>query len=747
MKRVLQCIGAVVVAVGGAQIGSAGPDVTFCQLYGVQNYGRVAPITAFAGATTSWNETGTEPLIWFGAPDSRHPKIAQNFYKLENDRLRQVGQSWCKNGFFALDNSQCTTSCIGTGGSSLGLGCTDTYSAFLNAQQAGNTGNSPRYEIDPWTGAWDYSTSITFTGGIFDNPITRRLQVLDADMQAGGTYFYESYYVHRDDTNHMNSAAWVNATVSGGPGSWSIGTPPSNVQPNIGFAIDAWAGATQTVIAQEIPVVELESPDGRSILAAKAIDLGGGQWRYEYALLNVDMAAQVDAFAVPVPGGANVSGVGMHAVRHHDEPTNVVGGTPIDNSAWTFAMVGDAVTWSTTSNPLRWGTLNNFWFECDVAPGTAVAQIGQVFDRGEHVLSGMTVAPAEAFGAEFVETPEAVQAGDVTIQVQTFTGSESAASGSVEYTISGAGGSSGSATLVDLGGGLWEATIPGVVCGQTIAYHAEFTGSGGTTLSLPLRGSDERYSAQVGEISEVFADDFSTDLGWTTDFNSMDTATGGFWERGDAIFQVNMPEKDKTGDGKLLVTGQAANYNEFQSVSDVDDGETSITSPVLDLSDSETAWVSYWRWFNNSRGFQPQADDTLRVEVSNNDGATWTTVETVGGLGPNRYGEWFRGEFEIPIALSSEVRVRFVAQDEDDETYVDAAIDDFRVVARSCTNPVLACDGDANGDQVVDVNDISYVLFRLGNAGSPGSVDGDANGDGTVDVNDISYVLFRLGPC
>ena len=52
-----------------------------------------------------------------------------------------------------------------------------------------------------------------------------------------------------------------------------------------------------------------------------------------------------------------------------------------------------------------------------------------------------------------------------------------------------------------------------------------------------------------------------------------------------------------------------------------------------------------------------------------------------------------------------------------------------------------ACEGDANGDGTVDVNDISYVLFRLG--GPP--PEGDANNDGAVDVNDISYVLFRLG--
>jgi hypothetical protein len=59
--------------------------------------------------------------------------------------------------------------------------------------------------------------------------------------------------------------------------------------------------------------------------------------------------------------------------------------------------------------------------------------------------------------------------------------------------------------------------------------------------------------------------------------------------------------------------------------------------------------------------------------------------------------------------------------------------------------PATACEGDANIDLQIDVNDISYVLFRLGDSGTPGEVDGDANLDGVVDVNDISFVLFRLG--
>lgn len=58
---------------------------------------------------------------------------------------------------------------------------------------------------------------------------------------------------------------------------------------------------------------------------------------------------------------------------------------------------------------------------------------------------------------------------------------------------------------------------------------------------------------------------------------------------------------------------------------------------------------------------------------------------------------------------------------------------------------VAACEGDADGNGSVNSNDIGYIVFRLGNTGTPGEVDGDVNADGTVDSADIGYVIFRLG--
>ncbi len=57
----------------------------------------------------------------------------------------------------------------------------------------------------------------------------------------------------------------------------------------------------------------------------------------------------------------------------------------------------------------------------------------------------------------------------------------------------------------------------------------------------------------------------------------------------------------------------------------------------------------------------------------------------------------------------------------------------------------VLCEADVNDDGIVDVNDISFVLFKLGTTGQPGLTPGDADNNGIINVNDISFVLFRLG--
>ena len=60
------------------------------------------------------------------------------------------------------------------------------------------------------------------------------------------------------------------------------------------------------------------------------------------------------------------------------------------------------------------------------------------------------------------------------------------------------------------------------------------------------------------------------------------------------------------------------------------------------------------------------------------------------------------------------------------------------------------CEGDADGDGLVDPLDSGYVLARFGcpvGEGDPDCDTADMNGDGVVDPLDSGYVLARFGTC
>lgn len=59
--------------------------------------------------------------------------------------------------------------------------------------------------------------------------------------------------------------------------------------------------------------------------------------------------------------------------------------------------------------------------------------------------------------------------------------------------------------------------------------------------------------------------------------------------------------------------------------------------------------------------------------------------------------------------------------------------------------PPPLCDGDANGDNVVDAADLSVLLANFGTSTAGGAAFGDFNGDGNVDTADLSVLLGSFG--
>lgn len=355
---------AVLVASAGMALAS-GPDVTLQDIPDITNYGQVGGIYAFAIGSSTCN-IGNLNLQWLSAGT---PGLAMNAYRLYDGRLIQVGLGNCKTACCAAAGAGCGT-CNGAGGSVLGAGCRDVYGGGFNG---GQSHLGPRSVINGFSGAF---TSYPQTTG---NAIYRRLQVSANDLNPalfpGALYFVEGVYVGSDDaanSNGLNNATYKRATVSGGNMAVVAGSQQSGIP-----AIRAWRdhglGAGVPDLSVTVATADVLG-EGQFWYAFKARDLGNGQWRYDYAVFNLNSDRSGASFSVPIPAGVIVSNLGFSAPLYHS-------GEVYSNAPWTASAASGPVMWSSpdtfASNPngaaLRWGTMYNFWFDANAAPAPTPA--------------------------------------------------------------------------------------------------------------------------------------------------------------------------------------------------------------------------------------------------------------------------------------------------------------------------------------------------------------------------------------
>ena len=127
----------------GADQPVPGPDVIVGDIESIDEFGNTQTQVGLAVGTDSCNN-GDQPVDWFALPNTDHPVVPQNLYRMSgglfnNDRFEQVGQSWMKHTFEALEESvcgMCNTSNCQTG-THLCPGCSDPYVSSLNGNQNG----------------------------------------------------------------------------------------------------------------------------------------------------------------------------------------------------------------------------------------------------------------------------------------------------------------------------------------------------------------------------------------------------------------------------------------------------------------------------------------------------------------------------------------------------------------------------------------------------------------------------------
>ncbi len=233
-----------------------------------------------------------------------------------------------------------------------------------------------------------------------------------------------------------------------------------------------------------------------------------------------------------------------------------------------------------------------------------------------------------------------------------------------------------SVPMTSVGTNLYEAVFPAIVCGARVSYYIEVTGTNGKKYSDPSTQLNQPSIAvsQDGRITN-FSDTFDTNLGWTVTNSGV---TDGAWARGIPAGNGGArsdPPAAFGGSGACYVTGN--NFN-----GDLDGGTTTLTSPVINLAGTGEYYVKYARWFQNT-----QADDNFIVQVSNNGGTSWSTLETV-----TESAAWTLKEFRIAdvIPTTANMRFRFVAADLGNPSLYEAAVDSFEVTKIECVTPVIS---------------------------------------------------------
>ena len=380
-----------------------GPDVVIGDLSGLAQFGSSSGTQVGLAVGTDSCNFGTVDLNWFANPANDHPAIPQNLYRMSggitnDERIEQIGQSNVKHAFTALTQNLCGLGCNGVGGTRLGSGCSDPYSASLNSGP--NLGS--RAWINPFSGAFPRNDSATpnnsHTGHTHTGTSHRILTEIDdlnTTLNPGATYYAESQYVtpheyawcqaNPGQCNMYNNVSYRRYNVTGTGSPFSFSPAASTVRTKA--AVNAWPGATFVEIKPD------PGNDGVAVVAYKVTNTSPGVWHYEYAIYNENLDRAIQSFSVGVAAEALLSNIGFHAPPQHPGWTGdgTVGNTGFSSTPWTPRQFPNTMTWSSESfaqnqnaNAIRWGTMYNFRFDSNRPPGNVRAKIG-FFKTGEAI--------------------------------------------------------------------------------------------------------------------------------------------------------------------------------------------------------------------------------------------------------------------------------------------------------------------------------------------------------------------------
>ncbi len=224
--------------------------------------------------------------------------------------------------------------------------------------------------------------------------------------------------------------------------------------------------------------------------------------------------------------------------------------------------------------------------------------------------------------------------------------------------------------MTDLGNSQYLADFPAVECGDTVQYYVSAETTTGQTLYDPPGAPVDTFTTlSAGSLDVFFSDDFQTNQGWTVQNTNV---AEGAWVRGDPSGNGSRgdPTQDSDGSGLCYITGNGPDE-------DLDGGPTHLLSPIFDLTGADNVLMTVDRWFYNDDG----DEDRLDIAVSSNGGGAWITMKSI-----SHSPGWTTEAFRLTdyITLTDQVRFRFSATDNPNNSVTEAGIDAFRLQTIDC---------------------------------------------------------------
>ena len=340
---------------------NSGPDLVVGDIFDAISYGSIGNRAAFSIGTDVCN-VGDEVVNWIAeTPD--HPVFDRSLYRVHDGRIQQIGLTWLKHGFGAVQDDSCGCGCEPADWSHLGVGCSDAYNASWNGMQSLS---GSRLEVDPWPAAFPFPPDGWEDTG---DTIFRRLNVLHDDMDPAvypdAVYFAEAHVLTPHETvsgNQLNNFSSRRISFVPSGDTWVLVLEDQTIvgQP----VLRTWADMDPDVFVSEIQV----PGDGRVLIAVRVQDEGDGWYRYEYAVENLDYGGSIRSLRVPFSEAATVEGVSFSDIDYHS-------GDSVAGTDWLSQIDDSSVTWSTDdwstdpwANAIRWGTTYSFSFRANIEP-------------------------------------------------------------------------------------------------------------------------------------------------------------------------------------------------------------------------------------------------------------------------------------------------------------------------------------------------------------------------------------------